>query len=341
MRSFIAALRSLVLPYGATTGARIVLDGVTGAISIYDSAGNLQLTLTPDDGLTIYDDTGAYRIILGTILNAVYSTMIMSSGAANETSDALISLYDTNARNRMVIAPGERNSKGSIEWTIASADGSNTLPSMLQAVCLSLDDASSLRPIIDLTGASAPAETQQPRTVVYDLWAGEPTSYMVAPTQLRSLGRGVVAYAESTGNISIPANASPTAYFDGQIANNVPVKAGRRYKVTASGWFDWVTGGSGWAIGDLFWFRLFVDEGAGYVTLTKEGFQQFRTNVAVVGRWAVPVLIGYYDAVADGTPDFKYAAKKQAGAATVTMVVTENGGLQPGTLLIEDIGETP
>jgi hypothetical protein len=39
MKSFFAALRSLVLPYGATSGSRIVLDGVNGTITVYNSAG--------------------------------------------------------------------------------------------------------------------------------------------------------------------------------------------------------------------------------------------------------------------------------------------------------------
>lgn len=156
-----------------------------------------------------------------------------------------------------------------------------------------------------------------------------------------SIPRGLVGFAISAGNISIPANASPTAYVAGITANNIPVQAGRRYKVTASGWFDWVTGGSGWSIGDLFWFDIAVDIGAGFVELTIPGFQQFRTNVAVVGRWIVPTLVAYFDANADGTPDFQFRAKKQAGAATVTAVASENGGANPGTLAIEDIGLTP
>lgn len=39
MRSFLAALRSLVLPYNATSGNRIVLDGVNGVIQVYNATG--------------------------------------------------------------------------------------------------------------------------------------------------------------------------------------------------------------------------------------------------------------------------------------------------------------
>jgi hypothetical protein len=41
MRSYIASIRTLVLPSGATTGARIVLDGVNGRILIYNAANEL------------------------------------------------------------------------------------------------------------------------------------------------------------------------------------------------------------------------------------------------------------------------------------------------------------
>lgn len=63
MRSLIAALRSLVLPNGATSGARIVLDGVNGTITIYDSSGVGFVVLSPTDGLRIGDPAGR-RIIV-------------------------------------------------------------------------------------------------------------------------------------------------------------------------------------------------------------------------------------------------------------------------------------
>lgn len=49
MRSFLAALRSLVLPYGATGGARIIIDGTAGTITGYDAQGKQSFTLTPSN----------------------------------------------------------------------------------------------------------------------------------------------------------------------------------------------------------------------------------------------------------------------------------------------------
>lgn len=55
MKSFIAALRTLVLPWGRTTGTRIVLDGVNGRILIYDASNTLIAEISPTidpDGLS-------------------------------------------------------------------------------------------------------------------------------------------------------------------------------------------------------------------------------------------------------------------------------------------------
>jgi hypothetical protein len=341
VRSFLAALRSLVLPYGATSGGRIVLDGVNGVISIYDASGFLLAKLSPAFGFEGYDTAGNVRIRVSSPLGGQYSAIQMWTAVAEETSQALFSLADFGNSNRLVITGGEQSGRGSLEWTIRTAGNDDTTPSLLQAVALTLDAAGNLRPIIDLTGAAAPSESVRPRTVMYDHWSGTPNSFGEAPTMLRSLGRGVVGYGESNGNISIGAVARPTAWVAGITINDVPVVAGRRYRVLTGGWFDWVTGGSGFAVGDLYQFEAQVDAGAGFVSLTKPAFQQFRTNVAVVGRWIVPTLVGYYDASADGIPDFRFVARGQAGAATETMVVTDNGQLNRGTLLVEDIGATP
>lgn len=56
MKSFIAALRSLVLPFGATSGQRIVLDGVNGAIVVYNSSG---VEIGRLDPTTLFKVTGA------------------------------------------------------------------------------------------------------------------------------------------------------------------------------------------------------------------------------------------------------------------------------------------
>lgn len=59
MKSFLAALRNLVLPYGATSGERIVLDSTDGEIDIYNAA-NVRVVRISPDGIQLYDSvTGA------------------------------------------------------------------------------------------------------------------------------------------------------------------------------------------------------------------------------------------------------------------------------------------
>lgn len=66
MKSFIAALRTLVLPYGSTTGTRIVIDGVAGRISLFDGSNNEVIredSATQTIAVGDADGTGA-RIVL-------------------------------------------------------------------------------------------------------------------------------------------------------------------------------------------------------------------------------------------------------------------------------------
>lgn len=63
MDSKFGSLRSLSLPFGATSGQRIVLNGDTGEIIIYDSAGREKLLLSPKDqdneaAFDIFDNAG-------------------------------------------------------------------------------------------------------------------------------------------------------------------------------------------------------------------------------------------------------------------------------------------
>lgn len=64
MKSFIAALRSLVLPYGRTSGQRIVLDGDNGQIAVYDATGTLAVLIQSASpaGITVYGPDGTISL---------------------------------------------------------------------------------------------------------------------------------------------------------------------------------------------------------------------------------------------------------------------------------------
>lgn len=59
MRSIIASLRTLVLPWGAKSGPRTVLDGTTGRIEVYDSAG-VRIALIDSTGIWAQASDGSY-----------------------------------------------------------------------------------------------------------------------------------------------------------------------------------------------------------------------------------------------------------------------------------------
>lgn len=54
-----AALRALVLPYGATTGRRLVLDGVNGEIDVYDASDNLVARIVSGE-IDTFNPNGSY-----------------------------------------------------------------------------------------------------------------------------------------------------------------------------------------------------------------------------------------------------------------------------------------
>jgi hypothetical protein len=52
MRSFLAALKTLVLPYGKTQGARIIINGITGKVTVFDENGEETEYIMPGEGFT-------------------------------------------------------------------------------------------------------------------------------------------------------------------------------------------------------------------------------------------------------------------------------------------------
>ncbi len=81
MKSLIAALRSLTLPFGRTSGARIVLDGVNGQILFYDTTNTLRWSVRVNSF-----GTALMEFPLGDvdeISPADIATFLLGGGAAN------------------------------------------------------------------------------------------------------------------------------------------------------------------------------------------------------------------------------------------------------------------
>lgn len=84
MRSLFAALRNLVLPAGATSGQRIILDGVNGRIFVYNPDGDLIGWLAPSDGV----DPAGIPYFAGVGMNPYESSFPTSATRTSITLEA-------------------------------------------------------------------------------------------------------------------------------------------------------------------------------------------------------------------------------------------------------------
>ncbi len=86
MQDPIALLQSLTLPAGATTGARIELDGTTGEIRFYSTAGNLVLQLDGAQQLRFFQDIAGGGLIGA---HQVDDLLMIDPGAVANTFEVL------------------------------------------------------------------------------------------------------------------------------------------------------------------------------------------------------------------------------------------------------------
>jgi hypothetical protein len=100
MKSFIAALRNLVLPWGQTSGRRIVLDGDNGRINGYNASDQLvwQLRVDPPVGLAVGADTGPQ---VGIIANGTVGQIILPTNrpVENQPGDIIAAVGNSGAAN--------------------------------------------------------------------------------------------------------------------------------------------------------------------------------------------------------------------------------------------------
>jgi hypothetical protein len=258
MKSFIAALRELTLPFGATTGSRIVLDGVNGRILIYDQNGTLIAELSPDvnhghilpdtsfaqPGMLIYDANGDHRILLSSPDETPpFSAVNLYSAAATETSSGILAVSDFVVFNRLVLSPGENNSKGSLELTLRSTSSDDSEPAMLQIVGLQINPGSP-QPIIDFCGGSMQAGVDPPRTVVHDIWYGTEAGFTNPPTMIGSYGRGMVGQ----GTFDVLSDVARAAGVNTDLEATIDVDLTRLYKVHLNTQINVGTAGAVYAV---------------------------------------------------------------------------------------------
>lgn len=340
MKSLIASLRSLTLPFGATSGPRIVLNGVLGRIEIYSDAGNLLMTLD-DDGLIVYDADGDERQRLGDVTD--FSSIVLRDedgiNPAVLTYQPIISAtYRALSLQAPVVQPF--NDLHRLFLKTPLDDVTNAL---LQWDTGFLSPTG-VTPLVDLTGFTG---ARAASVVVNEIRRGSSNGGGNAPTLGQSYPRGLVAFGSNNTDVTLSTTAgvaSTIVGVDTPASGAIDVIAGRWYKVTLCGGHSFVSGGSGFTVGDFWEFSLERDVNASGVWGPLTGVPanvRVRANVAIAARFPIPVVVGMYQPAAAGSIRFRARAVKGGGAATVTTGVGTDSGNSPIEILVEDMGTIP
>jgi hypothetical protein len=329
MRSIIAALRSLVLPFGATTGRRIVLDGVAGTISIYDAANVLRIRLGfSADDLELW--SGQASESLGGDLQAY---PVGSAGSAAR-------------RVGMVLESGSfaGKSKGSIDVNSESFDG--TIAPVITYNAKNHNFAAPSGEALlaisgyRLGGVYSSPSTLPPATflgiVIFETDTGSFLAWDGSRFwQINATMQDPTWRAEATADVALSTTAG--TYTDLLTLSNLALKQGRMYKITAKPGAYLISTGSAFAVTDTWRFRVYRDVGSGYANMRAN--KAVRSNVAASAVIPAADFHGLFSPAASGNVSFKLQASKTAGAATVISTVSVDGGEGYIELLVEDIGE--
>src|SRR6266508_4229373 len=186
MKSFIAALRTLTLPFGAgPNDERIVLNGVSGRIEIYRAGGLLLMTLD-DNGLQVFDSDGDLRQSLGEITD--FSAIRFLDTAGLNSGFLTYGAVPGSNDYRMMSLQGPNTDLDLSRLIILTPKGSITKNPLFQRDT-GLLDATVAVPIVDLTGFSR-GDSRAAITVVDELKRGSNNGGGNAPTQGNSYPRG-------------------------------------------------------------------------------------------------------------------------------------------------------
>lgn len=343
MKSFVAALRRLVLPFGATSGQRIVLDGVNGVIEVYDAlglkfltmdgtsgfvvfdgSGNLLMSLNATTGLAVYDTNGFIRTQLA-IPGGAYSFLELLSALSSETDGAFLIAQGlgTNPNQRVNMSMGSSDlGHGTMRWKITSRQN-NTDPHIVRLDTSQLSGVT-VQPILDLTGTEVGGTQPKTRVVADDYWIGADNGADVAPVMTRSIPRGEL------GATSKQTDTGPTSAgteLDIITAPVVNVGDGTRaIRLTLH-----IRGIAPTVLGDVFTIRL--KEGA---TIFQE--QNFRTATAATasdGMMMVVSLNAGFNKPSAGNHTYKATIQRVLGTGTGTV---QGAATRPIQLLVDDVG---
>jgi len=335
VRSIIASLRSLTLPFGATSGKRIELDGVNGTIEVYDVDGDLRVRIGQSSNGSIELGTGDPDELLMGDLTA-YPTSIASDPARQLQIVLESPRFSGGADISTIVLNGE-----SFDHSIPSSMGFYT------DVYDFYDHVSGATAVVTFHGAViaiGDLSTQNNLDVdgnanVDGTLTVDGTSTLTGDVSVagRSISRGIVGYAERTTDLTLSTTAGTLSTLCED--TTVSLINGHQYLITQFGGSNLLIGGSGFAATDQWNMKLQHDLGSGYIDIVKGGASRLMTRgyPAISTRYHIPPMSAVYTASATGTVPFRSQAAKQVGAATVTSVMESASGANPFILMVEDL----
>jgi hypothetical protein len=325
MRSLFAVLRSLVLPAGATTGTRIVLDGVNGRIEVYDASDDLIIRIDGTDGVVLFDASGADRLQLTKPSVGFGSPIVISSGAAGEVQPAFIS---TNT--------GSFSGQDVLQLAISAPEiGADNLslrifsvedPALAGEAALFLVDSTALdgpgHVFYDFANNSTFDNTDGGVVVSDDFWIGDSLGNAgQPPTQRQSLPRGVLDI--DSGN----ANVGPTSGTTELTLRSVTATVAANRRIRLHGHIRSIA----YTV-DTDAFALRWKEST--TTLNELSVPPHGIAAADKAGWE---FIHYVDAPSAGSHTYNLVLVRLTGTGTAT---AEAGATFPMQAVMEDVGGT-
>jgi hypothetical protein len=317
MRSFIAALRTLVLPFGATTGRRIVLDGIQGLIVIFD-AGNNERIIIGESGDSIELITGTVGEATGGQLKAV------GVNAGQPDAQAELEIISPS-----LAAPD--NKVAAIILTSEADDGVEQPSIFMDAATVTFSPTTVADGIrVELLGTlTASARLHVGGGTAFpsiDMFQGVVDIESGGDVQIddRSLPRGVLELAQSTANVGPTVAAAELTL----LSVTATLLANRRYRLHAH----------------LRSVAHTIDTDA-FVTRFKEGattLNEFSYGASGQTGGAEPAaekrgeeFIHYIDGTTAGSHTYNFVLVRLIGTGTAT---AEAGATFPMQFVIEDVG---
>jgi hypothetical protein len=321
------AADAIILNVDATNGTILAKGNITG--------GSITLDDTAANGVVHFlaDNVGYQTRISGTTdVASSFRNSYLESPTNHHKRELVLAVddlpasYGTAVERKVYISL--RNRK--IEGSVGTSDGDNM--AQFQVVAQVDNDGTPGQAILTLEALNN-INTLQLQNA--KLWLKDNPHHKVSPLEVSNYAAGSQNWsAENSANVTLSTTAG--TYTLVVNVDNVPVIAGRLYRVTFCGGDNLLKNGTGAAVGDTWSQRFRRNTGAGYASMNTSKFI-LRADVTADQRVLIPDMVGYFSPSATGNVDFKCEAAKTSGAAGVTSQM-ESGSASPFRITVEDVG---